>query len=406
MTFQFSAAYTSDVEQKMRVVFKSMTEKDRRRFAGMEACRFDCHGRITYLSRVFECSEELVNRGLKEVEELPNDPLADRIRAAGGGRKKQEELHPEIVDQVQDSLRGRTAGDPMRAEVKFTDRTPREISREVSHNITVSPAVVRRILKTLGFGRRKITKTITRASVEGRNEQFEYIAQLMDQFGSRGNPVFSMDTKKKEPLGKLHRHGSVYCQEAIQAWDHDFANWAEGVVIPHGIFDVQRNLGWLNLGLSRDTSEFATDSWSHFWEHHGSQLYPDADEILIVCDGGGSNGCRTHIFKEDLQRVVNGFGIPIRVAHYPAYCSKYNPIERRLFSHVSRACQGILFDNLQTVVELMSKTATSAGLSIQVHVIDKIYELGRKASETFKKKMPILFDKERKHWNYKIVPQT
>ena len=252
----------------------------------------------------------------------------------------------------------------------------------------------------------KISKSITRESVEGRNEQFEYIAQLMDKFANAGNPVFSIDTKKKEPLGLLHRHGSVYCRKAIQAWDHDFANWAEGMVVPHGIYDVRRNLGWLNIGISRDTSEFATDSWSYFWENHGCFLYPNADEILIVCDGGGSNGCRTHIFKEDMQRVVDRIGIPIRIAHYPAYCSKYNPIERRMFSHVSRVCQGVLFDNLQTVVDLMSKTATSTGLSVKVHVIKKIYEAGRKATEQFKRNMPVLFDKQRSQWNYRIAPQT
>ncbi len=406
MTFRFKPAYTNVVEQKMREVFVSMTEKNRRRYAGIEAFKFNCHGSVAYLSRVFGCSEELVTRGMRELDELANDPAGSRIRAPGGGRKKIEELHPEITDQVEVSLQNRTAGDPMRSDAKYTDRTASEISREVSRDMFVSADIVRRIFKNLGYGRRKIAKAITRDSVEGRNEQFEYIAQLMDRFLHQGNPVFSIDTKKKEPLGKLHRHGSVYCQQAIEAWDHDFANWAEGQVIPHGIYDVQRNLGWLNLGLSRDTSEFATDSWSHFWEHYGSQLYPDAKEILIVCDGGGSNGCRTHIFKEDMQRVVDHFGVPIRVAHYPAYCSKYNPIERRLFSHVSRACQGMLFDNLQTVVKLMSKTATAAGLSVKVNVIDKIYDVGRKATEAFKTNMPILFDDERKHWNYRIAPQT
>ena len=146
------------------------------------------------------------------------------------------------------------------------------------------------------------------------------------------------------------------------------------------------------MGLSRDTSQFACDSLRPYWEQDGARLYPQARELLLLCDGGGSNGSRTHIFKQDLQQTVNELGMPIRVAHYPAYCSKFNPIERRLFCHVTRACQGILFDTLATVRSLMEKTTTQTGLSVTVRVIEKIYETGRKATEAFKQNMPILFD--------------
>ena len=189
-----------------------------------------------------------------------------------------------------------------------------------------------------------------------------------------------------------YRDGQVYCQEALKAFDHDFPSLAQGVIIPHGIYDLVLNHGWLHLGLSRDTTEFACDSLRLFWQCDGLSLYPNASAILLLCDGGGSNSCRKHLFKEDLQALVNELRIPIRVAHYPAYCSKFNPIERRLFCHVTRACQGVLFDSLQTVERLMQKTTTQSGLSVTVRVIDKLYETGRKVSEHFKKKMPIVFE--------------
>ena len=207
-------------------------------------------------------------------------------------------------------------------------------------------------------------------------------------------------------MGNLYRNGRVYTTEAIKAFDHEFPTWASGTIIPQGFYDIARNEGYLHLGLSRDTSQFACDSFRLYWEQDGSRLYPDAHELLLLCDGGGSNGCRTHIFKQDLQQTVNQLGLPIRVAHYPAYCSKFNPIERRLFCHVTRVCQGVLFDTLATVCSLMKKTSTRTGLSVTVRVIEKIYETGRKAAEAFKQNMPILFDDLLPKWNYRIVPQA
>jgi len=164
------------------------------------------------------------------------------------------------------------------------------------------------------------------------------------------------------------------------------------VIIPHGLYDLARNQGWIHLGLSRDTTAFACDSLRLFWHSDGRRLYPNASAILLLCDGGGSNSCHKHLFKEDLQELVNDLKVPIRMAHYPAYCSKFNPIERRLFSHVTRACQGVLFDSLQTVMGLIQKTKTQQGLSVTVRVLDTLYEGGRTVSEAFKKNMPIVFD--------------
>jgi hypothetical protein len=264
---------------------------------------------------------------------------------------------------------------------------------------------VRRILDGLGLARRQIAKVLPGGDSPHRGAQFRHLAQLIHEFLDAGNPVLSIDTKKKAFLGTLYRDGKVYCQQALKAFDHDFPSLASGVIIPHGIYDLARNQGWRHVGLSRDTTEFACDSLRLFWHADGQRLYPKASAILLLCDGGGSNSCHKHLFKEDLQGVVNDLAVPIRVAHYPAYCSKFNPIERRLFSHVTRACQGVLFDSLHTVLGLMQKTKTQQGLTVTVRVLDKLYQGGRTVSEAFKKNMPIVFEKLLPKWNYWALPQ-
>jgi hypothetical protein len=338
---------------------------------------------------------------------LPHDPAGDRIRRPGGGKKKTEVKQPDVIHHVHQTIQDRTAGDPMRPEVLWTDLTPRAISLalEQEWRQSIGTRVVRRILDDLGFARRQIAKVLPGGESPDRDRQFRHIADLIQTFLAAGHPVLSIDTKKKEFLGTLYRNGKVYCHQAQQAFDHDFPSWAQGVIVPHGIYDLARNHGWLHLGLSRDTTAFACDSLRLYWESDGQYQYPQASEMLVLCDGGGSNSCRKHLFKQDLQALVNELGMTIRVAHYPAYCSKFNPIERRLFCHVTRACQGVLFDSLHTVMDLMRKTGTRTGLSVTVRVIDKIYEAGRKVADAFKKNMPIVFDTFLPKWNYRVVPQ-
>jgi hypothetical protein len=400
------AVYPPDVEEKMRKVFHNLSEKDQRRYAAAEAIKFG-HGGTAYVSRLFGCSREKVEHGLRDLEQLPDDPAGTRIRRAGAGRPRAEHKQPQLVEQIQQTVRNRTAGDPMRDDVTWTDLTPQEISTHLAEaeRVDVSPPIVRRILDHLGYRLRKIAKVLPGKESPDRDRQFLRIAELKQEFLAAGRPVLSMDTKKKEFLGGLYRAGRVYCQRAIRAFDHDFPSWAKGVIIPHGLYDLARNTGCLHLGLSHDTSQFACDSLRLYLEQDGLRLNPDAKEWLLLCDGGGSNGCRTHIFKEDLQRLVNALGITIRVAHYPAYCSKFNPIERRLFCHVTRACQGVLFDSLATVTSLMEKTSTRTGLGVTVRVIDTLYEVGRKASDAFKNNMPVKFDDLLPKWNYRVVPQ-
>jgi len=187
-------------------------------------------------------------------------------------------------------------------------------------------------------------------------------------------------------------------------FDHDFPSAASGVVFPHGLYDLGRNCAHINLGTSHETSQFACDSIERWWQRQGQAQYPAATKLLLLCDGGGSNSASRYVFKEQLQQLADRLGLEIRVAHYPPYCSKYNPIEHRLFPHVTRACQGVVFHTVGVVKSLMEKTQTSAGLMVTVDIIDKVYQVGRKCAKGFKETMKIAFDDFLPKWNYRAIP--
>jgi len=303
-------------------------------------------------------------------------------------------------------LRDHTAGDPMRPEVKWTDLTRREICAWLAKRGTpASRRVVKHLLKKHGYVKRKARKTQAMGPRHPeRNAQFQNIARLKQEYLEAGEPVISMDTKKKELLGNFYRDGRLYTQQAIEVFDHDFPGAASGVVFPHGLYDVGLNRGHINLGTSHETSEFACDSIERWWREEGRRRYPHATRLLLLCDGGGSNSARRHVFKEELQGLAVRLGVEIRVAHYPPYCSKYNPIEHRLFPHVTRACQGVVFHTIQIVKSLMEKTTTRTGLQVTVDILDKLYETGRKCAKGFKQDMKILFDDLLPQWNYRAIP--
>jgi len=303
----------------------------------------------------------------------------------------------------------RTAGDPDDEQIVFTDLTPTRLEQELTAMKTpASDDLIRQWMDKQGLRLRKIHKVLSGGTPSDRDAQFQKIAQLIQQYESAGNPYFSVDTKAKEFLGRLFRKGRVRCSKAFESFDHDFPSWADGVVIPHGIFDPVRNRGHMNIGLSRDTTQFACDSLRWYWNRIGRQSYPDADSILLLFDCGGSNSANAYIFKNDLQAVANSIGVEIRVAHYPSYCSKYNLIERRFFPHVGRACTGMLFDTLQTVVDLMRNASTSTGLKTTVNVIRRLYETGRTITDAMKQtiRSTIVFDAFLPKWNYTLIPQT
>jgi DDE family transposase len=277
-------------------------------------------------------------------------------------------------------LEDHTAGDPMRAEVKWTNLSRRQIAKRMAELGTpVSRDVVSQLLRKHRYRRRKALKKKTMGPRNpNRNAQFENIARLKKKYLKARLPVLSRDTKKNELLGNFYRDGTIDTQETLETNDHDFSSAGAGTVIPHGLYDLGKKKGFIHLNTSHDTSELACDSIAAWWDQQGRADYPRAKKLLILCDGGGSDSATMYWFKEDLQKLATRLGIEIRVAHYPPYCSKYNPIEHRLFPHLTRACRGVIFQTLETVRYYRAKAETTTGLKVTVSILEKVYETGRK----------------------------
>lgn len=302
-----------------------------------------------------------------------------------------------------------TAGLPQDKSVKWTHLTQVQIAEKMSGlGCTVSRYHAKQMLSIRGFKKRKLLKNNELKVVEGRNEQFEKIARLRECFSKNGLPVLSIDTKKKELLGNFHRAGSTYCTAGVEVNDHDFLSFADGQMVPHGIYDVQDNMGYVTLGISKDTSEFVCDNLKATWLSQLQYKYREAHTILLLCDGGGSNSCLHHIFKQDLINLALELEINILVAHYPAYCSKYNPIEHRLFSQVSHTWAGVPLRNIQFVKELTDSTTTKTGLKVVSSLNLATYQTKRKVGEDFRNQLErfVVFDDNCPKWNYLIKYQT
>lgn len=302
-------------------------------------------------------------------------------------------------------LKDHTAGDPQKEDVIWTDLSNTEIRERLKNTgIVVGKRVVKRLLDKHHYKKRKIQKRRSTGQVSNRNEQFENISKFRKEYSASENPIISIDTKKKEFIGDLHRAGAAYSKEEIRSYDHDFPTLAKGVAIPHGIYDVKKNKAHINIGTSYETSEFACDSLKKWWLEKGRYDYPNATSILMLMDGGGSNSSRRYLFKEGLQNLANEIGIEIRVAHYPPYTSKWNPIEHRLFPHITRSMQGVLLKDHNMVKELLEKTTTQKGLKVSASIMHRIYEKGKKVTKGFKETMKIIFDEFLGKWNYRAVP--
>ena len=300
-----------------------------------------------------------------------------------------------------------TAGDPMRAGVLWTNLSLRALSRRLAELGTpASRRTIRRLLRKLNVGRRTARKKKTMGHHPDRNAQFENIGRLRREYRDAGDPVISIDTKKKELLGNFHRSGSTFTAQTVETFDHDFGSAGQGKLIPHGIYDEARKHAHINLNTSHDTGELCCDSIALWWEEHGRQAYPQAKRLLILCDGGGSNSATQYLFKEDLQRLANRLELELRVAHYPPYCSKHNPIEHRVFPHVTRACQGVILHSVEIAKQFIERTKTNTGLRVTVSILEGIYATGRKYAAGFKEDMQILFDDHLPKWNYRAIPES
>jgi hypothetical protein len=299
-----------------------------------------------------------------------------------------------------------TAGDPMGRRRLWTGKRLRQICAELAQlDILVCPNTVRRLLDQLGYALHANTKSLASHCPE-RDEQFIYMAEEKKQFLKRGLPIISVDTKKKELIGNFKNPGRVWGQAATPVNDHDFRSQGKGMAIPFGVYDQVRNCGSVFVGTSHDTSQFAAENIARWWRSSGHKNYPEASHLFILADSGGSNGARVRMWKWALQeKVADRFGLTVTVSHFPTGASKWNPIEHRLFSEISKHWAGQPLDSYETMLDLIGSTTTQTGLQVRSQLVSKQYPTNRKISD--RELQTINIDKHPilPVWNYTISPR-
>ena len=310
-----------------------------------------------------------------------------------GGRKKASVAQPGLVEAVAASVADHTAGSPVDPSLLWTNRAPRAIVEELAvAGFDVGPDTVRTILtEDLGLSLRQAVKDEATCNFPQRDEQFEHIGRLRKTFQREGCPVLSIDTKQKELLGNFFRSGRAYTNGRVHVLDHDFATHGHGRMVPYGVYDVARNEGLMLLSVGPDTSQLACDAIWRWWQRLGKWHYAGCKRLLLLCDCGGSNGYRQYLFKEELLRLAGDLGLSIRVAHYPPGCSKYNPIEHRMFCHVTRVLRGVVLQTVDVAKQFIARTMTDTGLRVVAETARRVYQKGMQASTEFIQNMPIRF---------------
>jgi Rhodopirellula transposase DDE domain len=298
-----------------------------------------------------------------------------------------------------------TAGDPMTG-LKWTRRTTAKIARELQLlGIVVSDRTVAKLLKQMDYSLRVNHKKLSNGSSEQRDAQFARIASLREQCAAEGLPLISVDTKKKELVGQFKNPGAAWRDQPVQVNDHDFRSQAEGLAVPYGIYDVLANRGTVFVGTSHDTPEFAVDSIATWWRYEGQRRYHRAQRITILADSGGSNGANCRAWKYGLQRkLCERHRLVVTVAHYPSGASKWNPIEHRLFSEISKNWAGRPLDSYETILNYIRSTRTVTGLCLRAYLVRKQYQKGVKIPDPVMRQLPITKDPEFPKWNYTLCP--
>ena len=393
-----------EISKEWIKAFGYLNEPQKRWFAAVKAKELG-YGGVSQVSRATGLSRTTVTQGLRDLEEDGSLSLdSDRLRREGGGRKYSRHKSPELLKAIEGILEESSAGDPMSC-LRWTCKSTRSIADQLRKSgFDVSYVTVMRLLKELGYSLRSNKKMLSGKNHPNRDEQFRHINRSVHRFSRYGNPVVSVDTKKKELVGNFKNEGRVWSKEDKKVLDHDFKSYGEGKAIPYGAYDINRNEGFVNVGMSSDTSEFAVNSLWQWWRHFGKKRYPNATEILVCADGGGSNGSRARAWKFYLQELANKLGIPITVAHYPPGTSKWNKIEHRMFSFISMNWKGRPLENYESVVRLIASTTTKNGLNIKARLDRKQYKTGMKVSDEEFDNINLKFAKKFPQWNYTIHP--
>jgi hypothetical protein len=310
-----------------------------------------------------------------------------------------------VIAHIEELMEHDTAGDPITG-LKWTRRTTAKIADELdSIGINVSPKTVARLLKQMGFSLRVNHKKISRTSPKERDAQFVRIAEIRKQFVAEGMPVISVDSKKRELIGNFKNAGNAWNRKPVSVNDHDFRSDAIGIAIPYSIYDVQANKGTVFVGTSYDTPQFAADAIARWWRSEGQRRYPDAGELAILADSGGSNGPRCRAWKYGLQHeICNRYGLTVTVAHYPGGASKWNPVEHRLHSEISKNWAGRPLDSYETILNYLRTTSTRTGLRVRARLVRKQYKKGIKITDSQMQELSVTQDNTLPRWNYTIIP--
>ena len=385
----------------------TLNERDRRWFLATKAADLKAHG-LSYrkVSKIMGTSTHTLQNGRQELlsGEGPGD---GRIRRTGAGRKSVLPQHPEWTQAVVQIIEPHTAGLPQDENVVWISLSVTQIMNELSKaGYDISRYFIRQILDSLGLRERSFYKDLPMKDIKNRDEQFQRISSIREEAETVGLPIISIDTKKKEMLGNFKREGKAFSNGQPLAYDHDFSTFSDGQIVPHGIYDVTRNVGYMTLGISHDTSKFVCDNIARVWREYLKEQYPTAHTLVILCDGGGSNSSSHRIVKQDLMDLANKLGIKLLVVHYPPYCSKFNPIEHRLFSQITRSWSGAPLMSLQNAADRAAMTTTKKGLKVHVHINSKSYDIKRPIEESYQKRLArqVVFAPELGKWNYLVKP--
>ncbi|WP_370867762.1 ISAzo13 family transposase, partial [Brevundimonas sp.] len=370
------------IRSKFVALKGSMDERVTRLWAGAEAEALG-RGGIAAVARATGLAISTVTKGRNELRTGAKPDDLVRVRRKGGGGRMHEDVHPELVPSLKKLVDPATRGDPESA-LRWSAKSAVTLSREMldAHGIPVSDKTVGRLLHQLGFSLQAAKKTVEGSQHPDRNAQFEYINAQAEQCLERGAPFISVDTKKKELVGNFKNAGVEWqptdSPELVDV--HDFPTLAIGKAIPYGVYDVADNSGFVNVGTDHDTPVFAVTSIEAWWRRMGSQRYPNAAELFITADAGGSNGHRPRVWKFELQRLADKLGLPIHVSHFPPGTSKWNKVEHRLFSFITMNWRGKPLRTYETVVNLIGHTTNSAGLVVKATLDRRRYPTGKKIS--------------------------
>jgi len=394
-------------EDKIKTMLPLLAEKQKRLYLASEAIAIG-YGGVSQVSRVSGISRVTISQGIKELSEQPTETVnAKRSRREGGGRKKIIEIYPDILEELEELIEPHTKGNPENP-LLWTSKSVRKLQCALKDmGFELSHRTVCDLLREAGYSLQSNRKELAlKESHPDRNAQFEYINSQAKLFLAEHEPVISIDAKKKENIGNFKNGGAEYhkIKEPVKVLDHDFPLKEKGKATPYGVYDVAENKGFVNVGISSDTAEFAGNSILKWWELVGIVTYPNATKIMITSDCGGSNGNRVRLWKVKLQEIANKLNIEIHVMHYPPGTSKWNKIEHRLFSYISINWRGKPLDELLTVINLIASTTSSTGLTVECITDMQQYEKGIVVSDKDLNSVNIKPDDFHGEWNYIILP--